>query len=610
MRQHTILSTLSLVLVIAACGDERERVAPAALAASGATPAATTWRAWGGPGVELSGAPSPDGRLLSFVDWDTGDLAARDLETGEARRLTDKGSWQESGEYALASVWAPDGGAVAYSWFKPRPPQHLIHYELRVVDAAGGEPRVVYSNPGNVPYLVPQAWSPDGRWILTALYGADRTIQLALISAATGEARVLKSLGWREPTKAAFSPDGRFIAYDLPAETTTSPRDVLVLATGGSRETRVVASPADERLLGWLASGTLLYMSDASGRPAVWSQAMRDGRPAGAPVLLRGDAWGVITLGTAGDRLAYGVLVESPKVVLAVVDIERGALLTEPAPLSHPAAERHGPSDWSADGRTLAYSLRGVPQQAGVTTIIVRDADGGATAREIPIEFERVRHLRWSPDGRSLLLVGAGPQGRGGVYRLELASGRLDRIALAPRDATFARWPVWSADGRTVRFLRQQPPPRPNGVVSMDAVTGEERPLLPLHGATAFAPAPDGSRYAVVLEEPRDGARLDVVQASGGAPRTLVRFRPEDEYGGLNWRGGVLWTADGRHLVYSRARLDGSASVWAISPEGGEPRLLFEDTSVWDLRLHPDGRRFAFTRDRERGEVWVLEPDR
>ena len=35
------------------------------------------------------GAVSLDGRYLSFTDWSTGDLAVKDLESGQRRQLTD-----------------------------------------------------------------------------------------------------------------------------------------------------------------------------------------------------------------------------------------------------------------------------------------------------------------------------------------------------------------------------------------------------------------------------------------------------------------------------------------------------------------------------------------
>ena len=63
---------------------------------------------WAGPGTDTEGAPSPDGRYLSYVDWGAGDLAVLDLATGAHRRLTNKGTWDKSREFAEGPIWSPD----------------------------------------------------------------------------------------------------------------------------------------------------------------------------------------------------------------------------------------------------------------------------------------------------------------------------------------------------------------------------------------------------------------------------------------------------------------------------------------------------------------------
>jgi Tol biopolymer transport system component len=72
---------------------------------------------WGAPDADTSGEVSPDGRYLSYVDWvKGGDLAIRDLKTGQTRWLTNKGGWEKSGDFALNPRWSPDGKRVAYAW--------------------------------------------------------------------------------------------------------------------------------------------------------------------------------------------------------------------------------------------------------------------------------------------------------------------------------------------------------------------------------------------------------------------------------------------------------------------------------------------------------------
>ena len=43
---------------------------------------------WSGPDVDIFGGPSPDGRYLSYVDWETGNLAIHELATGKKFHLT------------------------------------------------------------------------------------------------------------------------------------------------------------------------------------------------------------------------------------------------------------------------------------------------------------------------------------------------------------------------------------------------------------------------------------------------------------------------------------------------------------------------------------------
>ncbi len=112
--------------------------------------------------VDLTGSVSPDGGLLFYVDWTTGDLAVRDLRIGTSRRLTDKGSWSESGAFSRPSIVSPNGEQVAYGWSNPDG-----FSDLRVIGLRSSVPRIVYRDEG-VAYIAPQDWSPDGKRVLFA----------------------------------------------------------------------------------------------------------------------------------------------------------------------------------------------------------------------------------------------------------------------------------------------------------------------------------------------------------------------------------------------------------------------------------------------------------
>ncbi len=99
-------------------------------------PNATPRVVWQGPDVNTLGAPSRDGRWLSYVDVATGDLAVRDLASGENRFVTRKDPGKAAGEFAYFSVISPDGRTVALAWFNSEG-----FYDLRLAKIRGRRSR-------------------------------------------------------------------------------------------------------------------------------------------------------------------------------------------------------------------------------------------------------------------------------------------------------------------------------------------------------------------------------------------------------------------------------------------------------------------------------------
>ncbi|MBI4478930.1 MAG: hypothetical protein HY651_02805, partial [Acidobacteria bacterium] len=160
---------------------------------------------WTGREVDTLGSVSPDGGFLSFVDWVSGDLAIRNVATGENRRLTDNQSWDSPSfkGFALFSKISPDGKRIAYDWLDA---DSGYEVELRVTGVDGTGDRLLYRN-AEV-YVMTGAWSPDGKHILAEFSRPDRTNQIALVALADGSAKVLKTTDWRAPGNMSFSPDG------------------------------------------------------------------------------------------------------------------------------------------------------------------------------------------------------------------------------------------------------------------------------------------------------------------------------------------------------------------------------------------------------------------
>ena len=258
------------------------------------------WSGWDSSQWWVGGV-SPGGRYLSYLDRASGGgLAIHDLETGKNRPLANKASWSRGSvrSYKLS----PDGQQVAYVWRN-----RDSFNDVRIVGLDGSEPRVLYRNEetsrsvsditgtGYIVNRAVRAWSPDGKYVLVMFRREDRTNQMGLVSVADGSVRVLKTLDWRSPIGVSFSPDGRYIAYDLAKEDSPN-RDIFLLATDGSRETPLIEHPANDQYPVWAPDGKrILFVSDRTGSLGAWLIEVADGKPRGAPELVKPDIGPIIS---------------------------------------------------------------------------------------------------------------------------------------------------------------------------------------------------------------------------------------------------------------------------------------------------------------------------
>lgn len=578
-------------------------------------PEATLRRVWAGSHANFypgASSPSPDGRYVTEVDWSTGDLAVRDLTTGDVHRLTDKGSWQDSGDYALSSTFSPDGSRVAYSWWN----NGSQRFEVRVVDfavGAGGRPpgsseRVVYSNPGLRAYVV-HDWSPDGAILATLRRPGDRTTALAFISVDDGRVRVLESYDWRIPN-AVMSPDGRFVAYDLPTDTRQPERDIYLLSVESGGKATLVAGADDEAVLGWGPAGALTFASRGARGTTFWKQPMLAGEPSGpAELLYEGLLGHSKPLGFAGDILYYGVVVESPSFHVGEVNLEGDRLLPEPVPIENPYDGRSDAWDWSPDGRHYAMAVSDDAPESGFH-VIIGSVDGPLPRVKSFHGPGRVERLRWAPGRETLVLYGFDENGRPGIRTLDLTSGDIETVRRFDHDwGAMGGHIAVGPNGREV-FFRQLArgalvsQPTEGTVLALDLETGGERAIQSVTSGGSVAISSDGEWLAFVDydEDAGEPVTLRVMPTAGGPSRVVAR-RPRGEI-----MDGLNWTPDGRRIVF-RGGPQSDPGLRAVPSGGGSITSLDNAPSIAhaDLRLHPDGRRIAFLSGGTRGEIWAME---
>ena len=549
-----------------------------------------------GPGADLTGSPSPDARFFSYVDWSTGDLAIRELATGADRRLTNKGPWSASNEYGDSSVFSPDGKQVAYSWAGKNEA-----FDLRVIDAGGSEPRVLYRNE-DVSYLQPAQWSPDGKSILTRLVRKDRTNQIALVSVADGSVKILKTLDWRRPVKMSYSPDGRSIVYDFPPQENAAERDIYLLAADGSRETRLVEHPANDLQPVWTPDGKqVVFISDRMRTFDVWAVRVINGRPEGPPELLKSNIGHIWPWGFARNgSYVYGLQSARVDVHIASMDLAEGALLAAPKPASQRFLGAHDWPDWSPDGKRLAFVYKpGLGGPGGFLPILcIQSLETGQQRELMPRLY--MSRLRWSPDGRFILVNGRDHNFRGGLYRIDVETGEAQAIVHSEPLRGYPRQSGWLGDGSAVLYVHVGGP-----ILRRDLASGQEQEIY--RGVNTFDLSPDGRWLALgSWDAVKKTAVLKIAPASGGEAREILRL-PEPG----TFSRTLTWTRDSRYILFTqeaRAGPQAIAELWRVPAEGGEPqRLGLAMEHLREVRVHPDGQRLAFVGGRDKYEVWVME---
>ncbi len=565
-------------------------------------------RAWTGPKVNTYGRVSPDGRYLSYVDWDTGDLALHDFVNDSDRRLTDKGTWAKSSEFAEESAISRDGKQVAYAWF-----DGAERYELRVASLpASGlvQPRRLLSSQ-DVVWIAPYDWSPDGRWIAVSLQRKDRSIHTGLVSVQSGSLRVLRS--GSDDGHMFFSPDGRFLAVaHSSAGRPTRDLDVALLAVDGSGEPPVVSGPARDSVLGWSPDGEqLLFASDRTGSTAVWGIRISNGKPLGVPVLLRPDVPADSLGVTSAGALYVGSQIDGRDVHVASLDFSTGRLLSPPVRPIETFVGANAQPDWSPDGKFLAYTS--VHSRAGGNKVLaIRSVDTGLT-RELHPNLQGFNWPRWAPDGRSFVCQGHDAEGRQGIYLIDAQSGTATPVVTKAVDGNPLQRPQWSPDGRRIYYATKLPATGELAIIERNLDSGAERGVIRRQGLAGgegqgWELSPDGRSVAVWWVAGNEPSRppsstILLVPTGGGEPREVWHATATD--GGL--RLSLAWGPGGRTLLVVRV-VGAGAQLWSIAIDSGEQRRL--DLSLQygiGIRVHPDGRQVAYLDGENKFEIMVLE---
>ena len=394
-----------------------------------------------GPCGVPQGGVSPDGGLVTYVEWCAGgNLAIRNLATGESRRLThtaDNGNGENGGNYAGVSRISPDGEQVLYTWLRSSPVGETGELRLLPVHGDRTQPRTVWS-PADGSYANLQDWFPSGDRVVATVTDSSGTNSIVTVSTVDGQTQQIRSFDWTQNPQARVSPDGRYLAYSRSLSRDVPERDIFLLAIDGSSEAVVVQHSADDEVVAWSPGGKhLLFRSERSGQPGLWAQRIQDAKAVGeAQLLLNVDV--APSLGITRDgTLHYTVRVSRRRLKIAELDLETGRLLGEPSNATDRFVGSNNVGRFSPDGQTLAYIA---PRGSG-RAIVMRSLETG-NEHLVPGN-PPVGRLTWRPDGDHLFVQGRDGRGQYGTFEVSVDTGEARRFPNFP-------WVVMTPDGTEI----------------------------------------------------------------------------------------------------------------------------------------------------------------
>jgi Tol biopolymer transport system component len=257
--------------------------------------------------------------------------------------------------------------------------------------------------------------------------------------------------------------------------------------------------------------------------------------------------------------------------------------------------------DWSPDGTRLAF-IRQIT--AGDWRVGVSAVDGTGIRDTKEASSTSLRAPRWSPDGKSIVVVRSGIQATIRDQLLVFDASTLTATAIDPIEVGGHISVVqWLGND----FLYGQSPdvtsyaPESRIVFQRRSGGGQTLAWVPAL-VDGFELLRDGS---IIFDSSTNRQNLrDFAWTSSGfsTGRWLTRGTSADRQ--------PAYSPDGKWIVFSATR-NGNLDLWVTSPETRETRRVTDDKAQdWDPAFTPDGRQLIWSSNRSgHFEVWLAEAD-
>ena len=560
--------------------------------------------------------PSPDGKYIAYVDWETGNLAIRDTKTGTSRLLTKDGSWGDTSSFSGLCAWSHDSKRIAFSWEVHSPKERRT--ELRVVSLKGdSECKIITLPDAAIPYWI-HDWSPDNSRVLCSIMGKSRKVEDVFIEVKNNIINRLNPDVILEGCfLVLFANEEDTILFSRPSDGMGTSNDIYLADLKTGKTSAIIEHPAEDLLVGMLpGTDWLLFVSNRRGRLDLWGIPFRKGMKKAVPVLIKQGIGRFFPLGFTSDgKYYYATLSVTDDVFFVDFDPETKGIVGIPRKLKSPWEGANMGLRFSQNGRRTAYvtnlSPLPIPTHSANTLVVQSledEKDDPVIISFNEFHLSRVAGPRWEAGDESIVL--AGFQGdEKGLYRVDLMSLKKEKTYSAPEGHNIMDHESDDESGRIYLILIDEE--RTGSIVSIDPDGGKERQLFqapPGQLITGMSFSPDHERLSFLIHLDTYKRAIVSMSSEGEAPNCLHEFSQPS--------GGMVshtWTPDGESILYIIKEPEKWTWGLRLIPADGSDasKLVMKYTNpLYGLDFHPNGRTHTFTARNgasSDAEVWVME---
>jgi Tol biopolymer transport system component len=516
------------------------------------------------------GVTDTDGQRAVYRD-DKGNLYFSDLAT-HSKRLVFKNNgandaigWQAARDFSSVFVVIPEKEKGSFC-------------KIAIVNIAGSGFRDV----PRTRVCGTFDWSRDKRFILaTDNIDLDRFAihKIVLLDTTDGSERVLVTVNSHKGIRAAnFSPDGRFVAFDLQPETGGGVF-VVPIETG---QPELVSE--NSQLLDWTSDGRFLVITNSqNGAGALSLLPIANGKAAGDPLFIR---FGQFDDGYITERgsLVYSTTSAEGRMSLELADLDAGG---RPGPWQNLNLRlgnkwNPGPS-WSPDSQSIVYTSRNDAAGHANSSLILRQLSTGVE-REIYTSNDELS-CAWSssPDH---IFCAARDKLRTDFLRVDLDSKKAE-----PLGTLTGRYLLSSASrDEDALYLYRYPG---NMSERWELATGKLSSL-----DERFVRLSNDDKWLVRVSV--DLSKVEIRPIAGGDWRTLV----SDDVGTM-----PAFTLDSRWVLFTKKE-EGRPALFRVPVMGGTPERLggYPECYGGTMHISPDGNKIVIACNQGKGEdLSILE---